>query len=438
MPALASSDALSAPERVHRAYRRIEVSDRPEAWIELRDEHEALAEAAAVQRRLGAGARLPLAGVTVAVKDNVDVAGLPTTAGCPAYAYTPPTDAESVARLRAAGAIVLGKANLDQFATGLTGTRSPYGAVRDARDPDRVAGGSSSGSAVAVATGMADLGLGTDTAGSGRVPAAFQGVVGIKPTLGLVPTRGVVPACRSFDCVSVFAATLALARGAIAVMAGHDAQDPRSRRLPGDAPAFAPERPRIAVPRPEQLELLSPDALVALATAAARCQRTLDAELVEIDLEPFLTAGRLLYEGAFVAERFAAVGEFIASHREAVDPHVATIVLGGGGVSAASYVGDVEKLERLRLRARDALRGCDTVLLPTAPFQPTIEQVRADPIGCNRRLGTYTTFANLLDLCAVALPAGHADGGCFGITLLAPSFRDDVLADLAGRLELAT
>jgi allophanate hydrolase len=418
---------------VRAAYERIVAADRPEVWIALRPPGDALADAAAVEARLAAGEELPLAGRTLAVKDNIDVAGLPTTAGCPAYAYTPDITAPAVESLVAAGAIVLGKTNLDQFATGLVGTRSPYGAVRDARRPDRVSGGSSSGSAVAVALGMADLALGTDTAGSGRVPAAFQGLVGIKPTRGLVSTLGVVPACRTLDCVTVFARELRLAERALAIMCGTAAADPTSRTWPAGAPLGAPPEPRVGIPADGQLDALTPAAARAFDAAVARLAEA-GARIVEIDLEPFLAAARLLYDGAFVAERHAAVGAFVAAHRDEVDPTVGAIVAAAGGLPAHALVSDGERLDMLRLDAATQLAAVDALLLPTAPGQPTLAEVAADPVGVNSRLGTYTNFCNLLDMCAVAVPAGAADGGNFGVSVLAPAFCDRVAADVAGAL----
>jgi allophanate hydrolase len=414
---------VSAPERVRAAYRRIAESDRPEVWIALRPEADALADARAADG-------LPLAGLTLAVKDNIDVAGMPTTAGCPAYAYTPAADAPAVARLRAAGAVVLGKTNLDQFATGLVGTRSPYGAVRDARRPAYVSGGSSSGSAVAVALGQVDLALGTDTAGSGRVPAAFQGIVGLKPTRGLVPTLGVVPACRTFDCVTVFAREVADAERALAAMAGAHAADPLSRERPADAPLAAPPAPRVSVPDADRLPGLSDAARAAFAAAAARLGAA-GAELVPLDPAPFLAAGELLYDGAFVAERHAAVGAFVDAHRDAVDPTVGAIVAAAAAPTAAQLAADVERRDALALAARAAWADADALLLPTVSHQPTIAQVAAAPVAENTRLGVYTNCANLLDLCAVAVPAGEADGGCFGVTVMAPAFADAVAADVA-------
>jgi allophanate hydrolase len=420
---------MSAVQAVQAAYARIAAAARPEIWITLRDEAGVLAEAAALDADPAWGA-LPLAGMTLAVKDNIDVAGLPTTAGCPAFAFTPETSATVVDRLVAAGAIVLGKTNLDQFATGLVGTRSPYGAVRDARRPEYVSGGSSSGSAVAVALGLVDLALGTDTAGSGRVPAAFGAIIGFKATRGVVPVTGVVPACRTLDCVTVFAAELAAAERAMAIMAGPDAADPLSRAWPATAPLAAGPAPRVAVPDAAQLGALTPAARRAFAEAAAGLEEA-GAVLTPVDLEPFLDAARLLYGGALVAERHAAVGAFVEAHPGEVDPTVGAIVRDAGTPSASAYVADVERVEGLRTKAMASLGDADALLLPTTTRQPTLAEVAADPIGANSRLGIYTNFCNLFDLCAVAVPAGWADGGAFGVTVLARPFADRVAADVA-------
>ena len=424
---------MSAVERTRAALRLVAESDRSEVWIALVPPNEALARAREIDERSSAGESLPLAGRTLAVKDNIDAAGLPTTAACPAYSYEPARSAPAVARLEEAGAIVLGKTNLDQFATGLVGTRSPYGAVRDLRRPEYVSGGSSSGSALAVALGHADLALGTDTAGSGRVPAAFQGIVGIKPTRGMVPTTGVVPACRTLDCVTVMAPTLAEAQEALEVMAGPDPEDPLSRAWPVDAPLGCGPNPRVAVPAPAGLQALTPDARRAFVAAAERLA-VAGAELVEIDLGPFLATGRLLYEGGFVAERHAAVGAFVEMHSEDVDPTVGAIVSAAGGISASRLANDVERLDELRLVVGRQLAGVDGLLVPTTTAQPTIAEVAAEPVGANSRLGVYTNACNLLDLCAVAVPAGEADGGSFGVTLMAPAFGDLVAAELAATL----
>jgi allophanate hydrolase len=421
---------MTAVERVVAAYRRIAETDRPEVWISLRDEAAALADAEAVDRRVRDGEALPLAGKTLAVKDNIDVTGIPTTAACPAFAYTPDRTAPAVSRLCDAGAVVLGKTNLDQFATGLVGTRSPYGAVRDARRPEYVSGGSSSGSAVAVALDQVDLSLGTDTAGSGRVPAAFQGIVGIKPTRGLVPVLGVVPACRTLDCVTVFAREVVLAEEALAVMAGVDPEDPLARARPTDAPLAAPPLPRVAVPPAAALPELSDDAREAFVEAAAALEAH-GVTLVSVDPTPFLVAGELLYGGAFVAERHAAFGAFVETHQDAVDPAVASIVTAAAKLSASQLAVDIERRDRLALTARRIFAHVDALLLPTVSHQPTIAQVASDPIGENARLGVYTNCANLLDLCGVAVPAGEADGGCFGVTVLAPAFADPVAAGVA-------
>jgi allophanate hydrolase len=389
--------------RVSQAYERIRQVARPEIWIDLRPEEDVQAEFAA--------ARGPLAGKLLAVKGNIDVLGLPTTAGCPAYAYVPTSDATVVARLRAAGAVVLGTTNLDQFATGLVGTRSPYGAVRNAIDLSRVSGGSSSGSAVAVALGIADLALGTDTAGSGRVPAAFNGIVGLKPTYGLIPTDGVVPACRSIDCVSIFARTVSEASDALACVAAQP-------------PAPVPSLPyRLGVPT--ELGPLAPGWDSAFSAAVSR----FPAELVPVDLTPFLAAARLLYEGAFVAERYAAVGEFIDAHRADVDPTVGAIISAARDIPAHRLFRDREELARLAGLA--TLDSVDALVLPTTVEHPTLAAVAADPVGVNARLGRFTNFANLLGFAALAVPAGLVDGLPFGISLVGKAFTDSTLAAIA-------
>jgi allophanate hydrolase len=424
---------MTAADRVRAAFDRLREVDRPEVWITLRERDDVLAEAEAVD----ASPRGPLSGRLIAVKDNIDVAGMPTTAGCPAFAYAPAVDAPAVAALRAAGAIVLGKTNLDQFATGLVGTRSPYGAVRDAARPQYVSGGSSSGSAVAVALGVVDAALGTDTAGSGRVPAAFQGLIAIKPTWGLVSTAGVVPACRTLDCVSVFTRDLALAQTVLWLMASSEpaAVNPTVgvRAWPTSAPLAAPPRLRIAVPAAASLSDLSPAARGAFAAVVSALIAG-GAAVREIDLERFLAAGRLLYGGAFVAERYAAVGAFVDAHRGDVDPTVGAIIHEAGGITAERLVADGEALAALRAAAEAELADADALLVPTAPRQPTIAEVAANPIAVNAALGRYTSFANLLDMCAVAVPGGDADGGRFGVTVLGRAFDDLVVSDIAARM----
>ncbi|MEV6274479.1 allophanate hydrolase [Nocardia sp. NPDC051832] len=424
----------SCTERVAAAYRRLAEVDRPEVWITLRAEAEVAAEAAAIEARLAEGAVLPLAGILVAVKDNIDVAGLPTTAACPEFAYLPGETAAAIERLVAAGALVLGKTNLDQFATGLVGTRSPYGAVRHARNPELISGGSSSGSAVAVALGIADIGIGTDTAGSGRVPAALHGIAGIKASLGIIPTHGVVPACADYDAVTVFAADLDRAVAAAAVMAGPEARDPRSRSWPADVRLAAPAAPRLAIPRAEELTDLTPAYREAFTrTVAALADSGITTEIV--DISGLLDAARLLYDGAIVAERYAAVGGFLASRPAGADPTVAAIIAAAGETTGPGFVADLDALARARAAARELLDGFDGLLLPTTTEHPSIAAVQADPIGINRRMGAYTNFCNLLDMAAVAVPgAPTADGAPFGVMVVVPAFADQVAVDIAARI----
>jgi allophanate hydrolase len=419
----------TAVERVRAAYARIAEVDRPEVWITLVPPDEALEAAALVDAAVAAGASLPLAGTTLAVKDNIDVVGLPTTAACPSFATGPArVSAPAVQRLLDAGAVVIGKTNLDQFATGLVGTRSPYGAVRHATLPDRVSGGSSSGSAVAVALGIADIGLGTDTAGSGRVPAAFGGIVGIKTTVGLVPTVGVVPACRSYDVVTTFTRGLDLGVLATRLMAVDGA-----RTWPVDVRLGLRAAPVVAVPRAADLAPLSAAWRAAFASAVAAVEAT-GATVRVVDVSPMLDAARLLYDGAILAERYEAVGPFLAGSPVDADPTVASIILAGRSITAAAYVEDRARLDAARTAALSSLEGCDLMLLPTTTEHPTIAAVQADPVGINRRLGTYTNFVNLLDMAAVAVPAGQADGGPFGVTVLSRAFDDQLAVDLAARL----
>jgi allophanate hydrolase len=423
---------VNTVERVEAAYARLAATDRPEAWIALRDRADALAEAARVDAAAAAGDDLPLAGTVFAAKDNIDVAGLPTTAACPSFAYEPEREATAVARLRAAGAVCLGKTNLDQFATGLVGTRSPYGAVRSVHDPRRISGGSSSGSAVAVALGVADFALGTDTAGSGRVPAALNGIVGVKASLGLVPVDGVVPACPSYDCLTVFAAGLDLAAVAMRVMAGPSPRDPASRDWPADVRLAAPPVPRIAVPVAANLTALDPDFGPLWEAALARFADT-GAILIPVDVQPLLDAALLLYEGALLAERAAAFGAHIDARPDDADPTVAAIVKGASAFSGGDLVRDQQRLRAARAGAAALLAGFDALVLPTAPLHPTLEEVAADPIGVNAAMGTYTNFVNLLDMAAVAVPAGRAGTKGFGVSVIVPAFHDQVALDLAAR-----
>ena len=423
-------------------------------WISVRAEADLTAEAEAAAARWPDPARRPpLFGVPYAVKDNIDVAGLPTTAACPGYSYRPDGDAPLVARLRAAGAICVGKTNLDQFATGLSGTRSPYGACESPLVAGLISGGSSSGSAVAVAAGLVPFSIGTDTAGSGRVPAALCGIVGIKPSPGLVSTLGIVPACASLDCPSVFATSVADASAVLAVIAGFESTDPWSRPLPTPSQPQAPARlPRVGVPGdPEFYGDAAAEAAFAQVVGlvgeaggpgsgagpelAETCRRDGNHALV-LDISDFLLAGKLLYEGPWVAERLAAVGDFAASHPDLVHPVTRAVLDSGRGYSAADAFRGLHRLAELRAATRAVWESVDVLLVPTVPTTFAIEEVLADPVGRNSVLGHYTTFCNLLDLCAVAIPAGFtAAGRPHGVTLLAPAGHDALLAGAAGQLE---
>ena len=377
-------------------------------------------------------ALLPLYGIPFAVKDNIDVAGVPTTAACPAYAYTPDADAFVVERLMAAGAIPIGKTNMDQFAAGLTGTRTPFGACSSVVDARYVSGGSSSGSAVVVADGTVPFALATDTAGSGRVPAAFNAIVGLKATLGTIGTRGVVPACRSLDCVSLMTTGAGDAARVLDVAAGPDPLDPYSRTGVARLPASGASSARIAVPRPEQLTFCADRFAAAAWQRALSHARALGWELVEIDLEPFAEAARLLYEGPWIAERYAAIGQFMADNRRRVDPIVRRVIMTGREYSAINAFAAAHRLAELRLVTRAVWERADALLLPTAPTIFTATEIADEPIARNSLLGMYTNFVNLLDLCAVAVAGGtREDGLPFGVSLIAPAGADRALLALA-------
>jgi allophanate hydrolase len=422
-----------APAAVIRAaHARAAEYDQP-VWITLLD-WEVVAE---FVRRLGepspTGTR-PLYGIPFAIKDNIDLAGVLTTAACPAFGYVPSRSAFVVDRLIAAGAIPFGKANMDQFATGLVGTRTPYGACRSVVDRRYVSGGSSSGSAVAVAAGLVSFALGTDTAGSGRVPAAFNGIVGLKPSLGLLSTAGVVPACRTLDCVSIFARDAAGAGLVLAAAAAHDPADAYSRPppRPGGRARAAARAPRLGVPRPDQLDFFGDGQAAAAWAGALDRARALGFQLDEVDLEPYRAAARLLYDGAWIAERAAAVGEFVAGHPADVDPVVGPIIAAGDRPTAVDAFRGAYRLAELRRDTAPDWDRVDALLLPTAPTIFTPEEIAAAPVARNAALGTYTNFVNLMDLCAVAVPAApRADGLPFGISLIAPAQTDDVLLRLA-------
>ena len=377
-----------------------------------------------------------LAGLTFAAKDNIDVAGAATTAGCAAFAYRPAAHATVVRKLLDAGASCLGKTNLDQFACGLNGTRSPYGAVPNAFDPMYVCGGSSSGSAYVVATGEADFALGTDTAGSGRVPAGLNNIVGLKPSRGWISARGVVPAARSVDCVSVFARTVGTAARVLQVAMGFDAEDPYSRDI---IPARRPFSAAFRFGVPAQLEFFG-DALAqaAFAQAVGR-MRELGGTQVAIDFSPLAGAAALLYDSALVAERYAAVRPFFDAHEHEVMEPVRAIIASGRAYGASDLCDAQLKLRELAQRARPMWHAIDVLLVPTAPTHYTIGQMQADPVALNRNLGAYTNFVNLLDYAAISVPSSlRPDGLPFGITLIAPAGSDWQLAELGQRYHHAT
>ena len=425
---------VSAGDCAREVLRRLDAADDNPVWITRVDEPALLARAAecdAWLSRYGTAAleRFPLLGVPYAVKDNIDVAGLPTTAACPAFAYTPTEHAAAVERLEAAGAMLVGKTNLDQFATGLVGTRSPYGVVRHPERPERIAGGSSSGSAVAVAQGLVAFALGTDTAGSGRVPAGFNGIVGLKPSRGLVSTHGLLPACRSLDCISVFAGDVADAWRVLGVLAGEDARDPYSR-VPLAMPPCSREL-RIGVPgRYEFYGGAQSEA--AFEAARGRLAALPFLTLQTVETETVFSAAQLLYQGPWVAERRVALGDFFETHAGDIEPSVRAVIAAADGQSAADAFRGEYRLAEHRAAAARLFATVDALLVPTAATHPLIADVLHEPFAINARLGYYTNFANLLDLAAIAIPAGRrGDGLPFGVTLLAPAGSDHRLAAMA-------
>lgn len=420
---------LSPAQTVARTYQRIRDHNDPAVFISLRDEKDAVAEAEALTKK--DAARLPLYGVPFAVKDNIDALGLPTTAACPAFSYSPVHDATAIAKLRAAGAIMIGKTNLDQFATGLVGVRSPYGIPVNPIRADLVPGGSSSGSGVAVSAGLVPLALGTDTAGSGRVPAMLNNIVGLKPSLGLISTAGLVPACRTLDCISIFTLTVDDAMAALEVVAGADGADPFSRNRPLAALTAFPANLRLGIPRNGQLIFFGDKASEAAYGDALKRWTALGATLVEFDLEPFYETARLLYEGPWVAERYLVIRNLLASSPDSIHPVTREITAAGARLTAADTFAALYRLQALRRIAERAFANLDAIVLPTAPTAYSTAQVLANPIELNSRLGTYTNFVNLLDLCGLALPAAmRPDGIPFGITLLAPAGKDALLASI--------
>lgn len=426
----------TAVEVAEEALARIQAYDaiQPQTWIERPPREEVLARAREIDARVGAGEILPLAGVPYAVKDNIDVAGLPTTAACPAFAYRPERSAFVVGRLAEAGALMMGKTNLDQFATGLVGARSPYGAPGCVYNREYVSGGSSSGSAVATAAGLVAFALGTDTAGSGRVPAAFNGLTGFKPTKGRWSTSGLVPACRSLDCITVFAWDAADAALVDQVVVGLDKADPYSRRAAtgrvlGDVFRFG-------VPKPEQLNFLGDAESAALYSAALARLTRAGGVAVEVDIAPLLAAASLLYSGPWVAERTAAVEGLLKSNPGAIHPVVRAILQGGVAVSGVETFKGLYDLQAYARAAEGLWESVEVLLLPTAPTIYRTREVLAEPVALNANLGLYTNFVNLLDMSAIAVPAGFRQNHTgFGVTFVGPAWADEALLQLATRYE---
>ena len=412
---------MKALAAVRAAYQRIRESREPNVWIHLIPEEESAALAITIDDAL------PLAGLTFAIKDNIDLAGVPTTAGCPAYAYMPGKSATVVQQLMAAGAVPIGKTNLDQFATGLVGSRSPYGACSSVFDHRYISGGSSSGSAVAVASGMVSFSLGTDTAGSGRVPASFNGIIGFKPTLNALSTNGVVPACRTLDCVSIFAPDAALAARIFQTARTFGAAQQRK--------AWPTSAFRFGVPPASEREFFGDASAPELFAAAIRDFQQRGGTAVEIPCRVFREAAQLLYSGPWVAERLAAIRTFAGAHPDALHPITARIILSSEKFSAVDAFLAMYRLANLIREAEDLWRQMDFLLLPTAGAAYTHEDLAADPVGLNTNLGYYTNFVNLMDLAAIAIPAGTRSNGIpFGVSLIAPAWSDEVLLTMAGAI----
>jgi allophanate hydrolase len=434
------SGTLTPTALVEQIYGDIEAQGERPVWITLVPKERNLLRAAELEATASASA-LPLFGIPFAVKDNFDVDGLTTTAACPAFAHQAVETATVVQRLLDAGAILIGKTNMDQFATGLVGTRSPYGICSSVFDPDYISGGSSSGSAVAVARGLVSFSLGTDTAGSGRVPAAFNQLVGLKPTRGWISTHGLLPACRTLDCVSIFAETCADAGRVFQVARGFDAADAYSRvptpgqgaapwSTPGGASAF-----RFGVPTAGSLQFFGDEAAKEKFDAAVEALAALGGDPVRFDYEPFRKTASLLYSGPWVAERLAALKGFLAKHPDALEPTVGGIISGASRYSAVEAFDAYYALESLRRETASVWERVDFLLLPTAPTQYTIAQVQQAPVELNSNLGLYTNFVNLLDLAAIAVPAGFKPNGLpFGVSLIGKAFTDDGLLQVADRL----
>lgn len=417
-------------EVMRESLRRIAAAGDPGIFLHLRSEADLVAEAEALPAFDPVA--YPLWGLPFAIKDNIDLAGAPTTAACPDFAYEPDDDAFVVARLRAAGAIPVGKTNLDQFATGLVGVRTPFPVPKNAIDPEIVPGGSSSGSAVAVSRGLVSFALGTDTAGSGRVPAALNNIVGLKPTLGALSASGVVPACRTLDTVSIFALTVGDAWAALAAAAAPDEADPYSRPIAVPGLGARPPAPRIGIPDARTREFFGDTFQSRAFDRAIDRLLSLGATLVEIDFTPFYEVAHMLYEGAWVAERMTVIDGLLATTPDAVLPVTRKIIGAADDLSAVDAFRGIYRLAELRRRADRVIQGLDLLCVPTIPTFYSLADLDADPVGPNSRLGTYTNFVNLMDMCGIAVPTGPREDGRPGsVTLLAAAGRDALAATLA-------
>lgn len=432
----AYADGFSPAEAVELAFHRLAAANDPGIFIHLAERESLIAEAEALAS-VGQ-AQKPLWGIPFAVKDNIDVAGMPTTAACPDYAYVAEKDATAVRLLKEAGALVIGKTNLDQFATGLVGVRTPYPMPKNAIDPALVPGGSSSGSAVAVARGVVSFALGTDTAGSGRVPAGLNNIVGLKPTVGAISTTGVVPACRTLDCVSIFALTVDDAYAIFQLIARSDATDPFSRSVAVASNASRPPFVRLGVPAEKDLEFFDDDAMREGFHVALETLSSVGCQIEEIPFADFFAAARLLYEGAWVAERLAAISGFFQGHEASLHPVTRQIIGGARDLSAVDAFRGLYALQDYKQKIAPLIASFDLICVPTAPRHYTVEEVLAEPVATNSRLGTYTNFVNLLDLCGMAVPAGaRRDGLPMSVTLLARAEHDGLVAALGRDLQAA-
>jgi allophanate hydrolase len=441
---LAYRSGQSVAAIVELIYERIATHEQNPIWITLLPKQQVLKAVARLEAMRRDMASLPLFGIPFAIKDNIDANGVLTTAACPAFGYVPTEHALVVEKLLAAGALLIGKTNLDQFATGLVGTRSPYGACQNPFDDRYISGGSSSGSAVAVATGLVSFALGTDTAGSGRVPAAFNNIVGLKPSRGLISNRGVVPACRSLDCVSIFALSSNDAERILEICQGFDSQDIYSRELPlptnqQTLPESSPQSSsefRFGGPTQDWLQFFGDREYEQLFTTSISHLEAIGGQQVEIDYQPFYDAAQLLYSGPWVAERLAVLASFFEHHADQALDITSQIILGATKYTAVDVFEAIYKLNSYKRSAAAEWQKMDLLLVPTAPTIYQISQVNEEPLQLNTNLGYYTNFVNLLDLCAIAVPSGfRSDQLPFGITLIAPAFHENLLIRLGAKYQ---